>query len=158
FVGDIILFIHLVPMMAAVTLQPQAFRPRRYALVGVLDLALLVLWWVYVYVLLVIPWQYVSFDVRLYGFTFDVAYFIENMLFVCLVGAFMVRAAGKWRTFYMHLFGAAALYMVASNLANTAIDRGGYYSGSLYDVPLFGGIAWLGYAAIAGRRLESEAA
>jgi signal transduction histidine kinase len=158
FVGDIILFVHLVPMTAAVALQPQAYRPRRYALVGILELALLVSWWLYLYLLLIIPWQYVQMDTPRYGWAFDTAYFFENLMFVCVVGAFMLRARGKWGAFYKHLFGAAALYMIASNLANSALDVGGYYSGSLYDVPLAGAVAWFGYAAIAGRKLQSEAA
>ncbi len=59
FVGDVILFLHIVPMMAAVALQPHVQQMiARYAS-GTLDFALLLTWWLFLYLFVVIPWQYV---------------------------------------------------------------------------------------------------
>ena len=59
FKPDIILFLHIVPMMAALALQPDVEQHDRDLRLGSLDFALLLLWWVYVYLYAVIPWQYV---------------------------------------------------------------------------------------------------
>jgi C4-dicarboxylate-specific signal transduction histidine kinase len=50
---------------------------------------------------------------------------------------------GGWKTFYAGLFGASFVYAASSHLANWAINRHVYYSGSLYDIPLAVSMAWL---------------
>src|SRR5262249_49869291 len=42
--GDIILFLHIVPMMGAIALQPHAQQDDRAARLGALDFALLLVW------------------------------------------------------------------------------------------------------------------
>ena len=59
FVGDVILFLHIVPMMAAVAVQPHVQQDDRSLRVGTLDFALLFTWWLFLYLFVVIPWQYV---------------------------------------------------------------------------------------------------
>jgi len=50
FSGDIILFLHLVPIIAAIALRPH-IQPDEYAArVGRLDFALLLVWWIYLYI------------------------------------------------------------------------------------------------------------
>jgi hypothetical protein len=58
FSGDIILFVHIVPMIAALALRPHLPRDQYAARLGHLDFALLFVWWVYLYTLLVMAWQY----------------------------------------------------------------------------------------------------
>lgn len=156
FVGDIVLFLHLVPMTAALVLQPHAVQPRRYAVFGLLDLALLAFWWLYLYLLIVMPWWWVQLNVSTYGFNVDVCYLLANLLFVASVAGVMLRTRGTWRPFYLHLFGAGVLYAASSQVADVAIDLGRYYTGSLYDIPLVAAMAWFAIAAISARRLEPE--
>jgi hypothetical protein len=47
FVGDVILFLHIVPMMAAVALQPHVQQGNRAIRAGTLDFALLFTWWLF---------------------------------------------------------------------------------------------------------------
>src|ERR1700758_1619723 len=54
FVGDVVLFLHLVPMMAALALQPHLEHDERTAGLGSLDFALLLVWWLYLYLFAVI--------------------------------------------------------------------------------------------------------
>ena len=60
FVGDIVLILHIVPMMAALALQPHIEQDDRTIRLGSLDFALLIVWWVYLYLFAAIPWQYVQ--------------------------------------------------------------------------------------------------
>src|SRR6516164_6027226 len=52
---DVVLFLHMVPLMAALGIRPQFARDEHSARVGRLDFALLLLWWFYLYVLVVMP-------------------------------------------------------------------------------------------------------
>src|SRR5258708_32758635 len=58
FAGDIVLFLHIVPWMAALALRPHVPRDEYAAPLGHLDFTLLLLWWVYIYVLVVMSWHY----------------------------------------------------------------------------------------------------
>jgi diguanylate cyclase (GGDEF)-like protein len=142
FVGDVILFLHIVPMMAAVTIQPHVQQDDRSIRVGTLDFALLLTWWLFLYLFIVIPWQYVHPVESVYGRSFDLLYVSEEL--VLAAGLLLVwrRSRGAWRTIYFHLCGATLLYCVASLMASEAIDLHLYYTGSLFDVPLVAGMAW----------------
>ena len=142
FVGDVILFLHIVPMMAAVAVQPHLQHDNRTLHVGTLDFALLFTWWLFLYLFVVIPWQYVHPVESVYGRSFDLLYVSEEL--VLATGLLLVwrRSRGMWRSIYLHLFGATLLYCVASLVASEAIDLHLYHTGSLFDVPLVGSMAW----------------
>jgi diguanylate cyclase (GGDEF)-like protein len=142
FVGDVILFLHIVPMMAAVALQPHVQQDNRTLRVGTLDFVLLFTWWLFLYLFVVIPWQYVHPVESVYGRSFDLLYVSEEL--VLAAGLFLVwrRSHGVWRKIYFHLFVATLLYCVASLVASEAIDLHLYYTGSLFDVPLVASMAW----------------
>src|SRR6202050_5082332 len=57
--GDIILFLHIVPLMAALALRPHAPQDEYAARLRRLDFALMMVWWIYLYIFAVMPWQYV---------------------------------------------------------------------------------------------------
>src|SRR5580698_9371072 len=142
FVGDVIIFLHIVPMMAAVAVQPHLRQDDRSVRAGTLDFALLLTWWLFLYLFIVIPWQYVHLAEATYGRSFDLLYVSEEL--VLAAGLILVwrRSRGSWRKIYFHLFAATLLYCVASLMASEAIDLHLYYTGSLFDVPLVAGMAW----------------
>jgi diguanylate cyclase (GGDEF)-like protein len=142
FVGDVILFLHIVPMMAAVAIQPHVQRDDRSIRAGTLDFALLLAWWLFLYLFIVIPWQYVDLAEAVYGRSFDLLYVSEKL--VLAAGLLLVwrRSRGAWRRIYFQLFAATLLYCVASLAASEAIDLHLYYTGSLFDVPLVASMAW----------------
>lgn len=142
FVGDVILFLHIVPMMAAVALQPHVQQTDRTIRAGTLDFALLFTWWLFLYLFVVIPWQYVAPAEAIYGRSFDLLYIFEELV---LAGGLILvwrRSEDPWKRIYFHLFGATLLYCVASLAASEAIDLHLYYTGNLLDVPLVASMAW----------------
>jgi signal transduction histidine kinase len=143
FAGDIVLFLHIVPLMAAIALRPQVPQDEYAARTRRLDFALLVVWWVYLYVLLVIPWQYVVPNSQAYGHALNYGYLVEKIVFLIALVLPGVTSKGGWRTFYASLFGASLTYAASSYVANWAISRHLYYSGSLYDIPLAVSMAWI---------------
>jgi diguanylate cyclase (GGDEF)-like protein len=154
FVGDVVLFLHLVPMMAALAVQPDRERNDSGSQLGGIDFALLLIWWLYLYLFVVIPWQYVSPNEVIYGRSFDFLYLIEHLAFLACVNAAWLRSTGPWKTVYGHLMGAASLYAAASIAASFAIDSGGYYTGSFYDLPLLAAMAWFVSTALVAQKLS----
>jgi diguanylate cyclase (GGDEF)-like protein len=156
FVGDVILFLHVVPMMAAVMVQPHRKQDDRTIHAGSLDFALLLTWWLFLYLFVVIPWQYVEQSEALYGKSFDLLYFAEEIVFAAAVLLVQRRTHGRWRSIYLQLFGATLLYCAASFSASEAIDLHVYYTGSLYDVPLLASMVWFVRIGFLGKEAGDE--
>lgn len=142
FWGDIVLFLHLVPLIAAVALRPH-IQPDDYsARVGRLDFGLLAVWWIYLYVFLVMSWQYAVPNNAAYNRNLNAVYLIEKIALLTALAACSWSGKGAWRAFYANLFGATLLYAASSYVANWAIANASYYSGSWYDIPLVASMAW----------------
>jgi diguanylate cyclase (GGDEF)-like protein len=156
FVGDVVLFLHIVPMMAAIAVQPHVQQDDRTHRVGSLDFLLLLTCWLYLYLFIVIPWQYVHPFVAAYGRSFDVLYACEQFVLVFALLLVRRRSAGLWRTIYTQLFGVALLYWVGSIVASEAIDFNVYYTGSLFDVPLVAAMAWFAGIGFMGRQVSRD--
>jgi len=156
FFGDVILFLHIVPMMAAVAIQPHTQHNDRGLRAGTLDFALLLIWWLFLYLFFVIPWQYVHPSEAIYGRSFDLLYVCEELV---LAGGLVLvwrQSQGIWRSIYFQLLGATLLYCVASLVASEAIDLHVYFTGSLFDVPLVASMAWFVRIGFLPRREDSE--
>jgi len=147
---DIVLFLHVVPFMAALSMRPHVPRDEYSARVGRLDFALLLVWWFYLYVLLVMPWQYVLPDIRAYNRDLNDAYFAEKFVLLVGLAASWATSKSEWKRIYASLFGMTLCYSAASTFANWAIAAKTYYTGSFYDIPLFAAMAsltWIGLSA-----------
>lgn len=154
FLGDVVVFIHLVPMMGALTLQMQSAQDERSLRLGSLDVVLLLFWWLYLYLFIVIPWQYVVPDAINYGHSFTTLYLAEHILFLVFVGALWWKTRSSWRMVYGNLIGAALLYGFAFYLADVAIDLHHYYTGSVYDIPLVTSMAAFVWVGVVGRQVK----
>jgi len=147
---DVVLFLHFVPLMAAIALRPHVPRDEYAARVGRLDFALLLVWWFYLYVLIVMPWQYVMPDVVAYNRNLNDVYNTEKIAFLMGLLSLWITSKGQWKRLYAALFGMSLCYSASSTLANWAIARKVYYSGSLYDIPLVAAmvfLTWIGLDA-----------
>lgn len=142
FFGDVVLFLHIVPMMAAVAIEPHVQPDDRTVRVGSLDFGLLLTWWLFLYLFVVIPWQYVHPVETVYGRSFDLLYVCEELVLVAALWMVWRRSRGAWRKIYFEFFAASLLYCVSSLVASEAIDLHLYYTGSLFDVPLVAAMAW----------------
>ncbi|MGA7379843.1 MAG: HAMP domain-containing sensor histidine kinase [Terriglobales bacterium] len=143
FAGDVVIFLHLVPMTAALAMQPQVEQDSRTTRLGSLDFAMLLVWWLYLYVVTVIPWQYVYGDDTRYQHNLNILYLIEKIVFLGGLAVLWARSGHSWRTIYASWFGCTLTYSLSSYLANWAIERRVYFSGSVYDVPLAASMAWV---------------
>jgi signal transduction histidine kinase len=155
--ADIILFLHIVPLMAALALRPHAPQDEYAARMRRLDFALMMAWWAYLYVLIVIPWQYIIADAPNYGDNLNFLYLIEKLAFLSALLLAWIGSKDAWKTFYASLFGASFTYAASSYVANWALSRHVYYSGSLYDIPLAVSMAWITVIGLRTREREPQA-
>jgi signal transduction histidine kinase len=155
--ADVVLFLHIVPLMAAVALRPHAPQDEYAARLRRLDFALMMIWWAYLYVLIVIPWQYVVADVAAYSHNLNSLYLVEKIAFLGGLLLAWIDSKDGWKIFYASLFGASLTYATSSYVANWALSRQAYYSGSLYDIPLAVSMAWITVIGLSTREREPQA-
>lgn len=146
--GEFLLFIKQVPMIAALALMPNNDRPGRPRLLGFLDLTSLLVYWTYIYLFWAMAYRIAGHNIALYNRNSDIVDAVGNALFLLILAAVALRSRGAWRRFYLQFLGAAATYALSSILLNHAITVGGYYTGSIYDVPLTAALAWFCIIAI----------
>ena len=154
FAGDVVLFMHLVPMIAALGVLPHLQGDERDERIRMLDFTLLLTWWIFIYVYMVIPWQTVRVDELTYSTNFNFAYLTEKMVLLGALAILAYTAQGGWRGLYIQFLGASALYASSSYFANWAIGHKTYYSGSVYDIPLTISIAWMAAIPALARRYD----
>ncbi len=155
--ADMVLFLHIVPLMAALALRPHAPEDEYAARLRRLDFALMMVWWAYLYALIVIPWQYIVPDVPAYGNNLNSLYLIEKLAFLGALLLAWTDSKDSWKIFYASLFGASFIYAASSHIANWAIGRHVYYSGSFYDIPLAVSMAWITVIGLSTRERTPQA-
>jgi signal transduction histidine kinase len=135
-------------MIAALTLQPHKESDNRNTLYGYVDFGLILCWWMYLYVFVVIPWQYVMVDEKNYVQAFSVISALENLVFIGGAALLSTQATGQWRWTYAHLAGARLIYVIRFMVVELVVARSGYSRGTLYDLPLLISFLWLGTAGV----------
>lgn len=159
FWGDVVLYMHAIPMMMALAVRPHLDREHNPTILNVANAGMVVVWWLYLYLYFVTPWREIATLPAWWDQNYNVVYGAANIGLALLSGVAVWKTRSKWRTLYAHLFGAASLYAVGSFMASSAIDRGEYYSGSFYDIPLVLALAWYAGLGVVARdlRLKQEA-
>jgi signal transduction histidine kinase len=147
-VSDFILFMSVVPMMAAVAVRPHRRRVAAGLRYGYLDISLLTAWIVFLYAFFVLApgvgmLGSPTYERHYFALTLSVHLMLLGLLFF-----YWRKAQEDWRDLYGHLLGASALHAAGWLLVLWAIPRGFYFPGSLYDLPLLAAFAWLGFAGL----------
>jgi signal transduction histidine kinase len=155
---DVFLFLHPIPMIAAVGLRPHRSAGQDKFRAGALDFLMLLVWWVFLYAFVVFPSQYASRNVAEYDRNFGPLYLVESGVLVLVLGIAARGASAGWKMVYLNLMAASAVYALGSQAVNLALTNGAYYTGSLYDVPLLGAVCWMAATALNAREFQPEAA
>ncbi|HET6179057.1 MAG TPA: PAS domain-containing protein [Candidatus Sulfotelmatobacter sp.] len=152
-IADPILFLHIVPLMAALAAFPHQNLSDQRPYRAVLDALLLLFFWSFLYGYIVFPSQYLARPTN-YTLRFDILYGFENLALVSAAGILTLRGRAPWKSIYFHLFGASALYALSSAVANFAIDSGGYVNGKLYGLGLTASVCWFVWIPLRARRVS----
>jgi signal transduction histidine kinase len=144
-------------MMAALALRPHAPQDEYSSRLRYLDFALMMVWWMYLYVFAVMSWQYVVADIDAYNANLNLLYLIEKLAFLSALLFAWWKSKGDWKFLYANLFGASLTYATGSYIANWALGRNLYYTGSLYDIPLVASMAWITLLGLWAQRHKPQA-
>jgi signal transduction histidine kinase len=156
FWADIPLFLQPVPMMAAAAMRPGSREREQKFHLGTLNFLVLLLWWVFIYMFLVFPNEYVLRNKALFDTYYYSLFVLEFAVLMAVLGGMALLTEGAWRRIYWHLFAACALYLLSYQWLNAALGRDEYYSGSIYDVPDYAAICWFILIAARARNVPSE--
>jgi signal transduction histidine kinase len=156
FSGHIIFFLHTVPMIAALTMQPHKESDDRNMVYDYVDFNLLLCWWLYVYVFAVIPWLYISVDANRYIHAHQVVTSLENLAFAGGAAILAMRATGYWRRIYFQLAAMGGIYTFGIFGIMIGINRHSYSRGDLYNLPLLISFLWLGTLGMLAHRTRDE--
>src|SRR5437764_5896585 len=107
--GDIILFLPIVPMMAAVALRPHRAPEERNLHFLTLNFVMLLVWWVFLYAYVVFPDEYVVLRVPVYSKNYDVLYLLEALVLIGTLAALACYAHGSWKKVYVNLLVALSI-------------------------------------------------
>jgi len=151
-----VLFLHTVLMLAAVAARPhlKQLEPRPYG--TTLNFMLLLFFCVFIYVFFLVPGQYLNWD-GTFVWWFSLVYFLENSVLTAVTATLAARAPAVWRSIYLPLLGASALYTVCSLAANLKVARDSYTIGwlDLLNTVAACAVAWV---ALRGRELAPRLA
>jgi diguanylate cyclase (GGDEF)-like protein len=152
--ADALLFLAGAPMMAGLLLRPHREPSSQSARLGILDFCLVVLWWVYLYVSLVICWQYLSPNLDAYNQNFDRLSSIESLLLAAVLGVFWLQSSGRWKKFYGAFWIAVVFNGFWFYELNRALEQELYFTGSWLDIPYSGSFAIFVLVAFFGTDLS----
>jgi PAS domain S-box-containing protein len=152
-IADPVLFLHLVPFMAAVAILPtlHSSELRLYRVLS--NFLLFLFFWGFLYAYAVFPYQYLFSNTTTYAVRFDILYLIENLTLIAVVGILSLRVQYPWKMICLHLLGASALYALSSAVANLAIDSGGYVYGKLYGLGLTASACWFVWIPVRAQQI-----
>jgi signal transduction histidine kinase len=145
-------------MIAAAARRPDQLKEQQRTDLSTLNFLMLLVWWMFLYAFIVFPHQYVVLNVAAYNHRYDVLYEAEGVALAGLLAYGAWTSAGAWRRLYLNLCAASAMYAVTAPFLARAVVRGTYYSGSFYDIPLMGTIAWVAATGMTARQWQLQPA
>ncbi|HEY2547954.1 MAG TPA: PAS domain-containing protein [Candidatus Acidoferrum sp.] len=151
-ISDPALFLHIVPFMAALATLPHRKQSARGPFRAILDFLMLLFFWSFLYFYAVFPYEHLATPSN-YALRFDILYLLENLALVLALSLLTLRTQFPWKSIYLHLLGASALYALSSVAANLAIDSGGYVNGHLYGLGLTASVCWFVWIPLRARQV-----
>jgi signal transduction histidine kinase len=156
FIGDVAEFLHTIPLIAALTMQPNKRSDGRVMMYRYADFGVILCWWVFLYVFAVIPYQYIVADPAQYAHAYNIVTTFENSVFAIGAALLAIRATGRWRVIYAHLAGAGWTYTLGALFVEISGRHRAYAAGSLYILPTVISLVWLGTAGLAAYQGRKE--
>jgi signal transduction histidine kinase len=145
--SHIVLFLHVVPFMAALSLRPSGRQHERTLLLDFLNTGMLLVWWIYLYAFSIMAWQTrLVTEPELADFYFRILYFTANGVLAAAAAILFFRSGRGWKNIYGSISLSAALYAVGALLRDRpdfhVSDHAGLVSDALIVAALliFGGV------------------
>ena len=156
FIGDIFLFLAEVPLVAGFLLQPHLEERSERSRVGLVDFLLLLVWWLYLFLFFVIPWQFVSLNEANYGANYNLLDAVQGLVTLGILIALWFHTDGPWKAFYGLFCLGEILSSISDHIINSRIDAHTYYPGSWPDIGFAMSVGFFGYLAVRGSKLVPQ--
>src|ERR1700683_3226768 len=134
YAGNAAHFLFVVPLMAAIALQPHQRGMRESLRYSLLDFSLLASTWAYVYAFTTLPWITVSPNSQLYLVRAWQASVAENLVYIAGLIFVIINTKSRWRWVYWQLLGIAVLQGAGSVITAWGSSQGERWSGSIYGI------------------------
>jgi diguanylate cyclase (GGDEF)-like protein len=154
YLGDACIFLAWTALILGFALRPHAEPTPQHQRLGTLDLLFLLLTGLYLYLFLVIPWQYLAPEPQSYGAAYKFLALAQDVILLSIVILGWRHSSGRWRHFYVLLTGIIAFDTVMEYVVDTLANAGVYFSGSWYDSTTAACLAGMTFAALMAYRLE----
>jgi len=155
YLGDACVFLAWTALILGFALRPHAEPTPQHQSLGTLDLFFFLLTGIYLYLFLVIPWQYLAPEPLSYGAAYKFLALAQDIILLSVVILGWQHSSGRWRHFYILLTSIVAFDTVMEYVQDTVADAGIYFSGSWYDSATAACLAGMTIAALMAYRLES---
>jgi diguanylate cyclase (GGDEF)-like protein len=154
---DACIFLAWTALILGFALRPHVEPTPQHQRLGTLDLLLLFLAALYLYLFLVIPWQYLAPEPKTYSLAYKFLALAQDVILLSMVMLGWRHSSGRWRPFYALLVGVIALDTVMEYFVDTLADAGIYFTGSWYDFTTAVCLAGMTFAALMAQGLEPVA-
>jgi signal transduction histidine kinase len=144
YVGNAAHFLFIVPLMAAVALQPHARGMKESLRYALLDFSLLASTWAYVYAFTTLPYITVSANPQLYLVRAWQTSVAENLVFMAGVIFAIINTKTKWRRIYLQLLGIGVLQGAGSVIGAWGTVQGAHWSGGIHGIIYTAMFLWVG--------------
>ena len=135
-------------------LRPHVVPSPQHQRLRILDLLLLFLAGLYLYLFLVIPWEFMAPESQSYGLAYKFLALAQDVAMLSIVVLGWRQSSGRWRHFYALLTGIVAFDTIMEYIVDTIQSSGVSFSGGWYDCVSAIGIAAMTMAALIAYRLE----
>ena len=132
-IGDAMVFLAWTILILGFALRPHIEPTPQHQRLGIIDLLLLLLTGLYLYLFLVIPWQYLAPEPQSYGAAYKFLALSEDIILLSIVLLGWRHGSGRWRRFYAILTCIIALDTIMEYVVDTLANAGVYFSGGWYD-------------------------
>ncbi len=153
-IADLAFFLFPLPILAAVWMQPQRRKMGAMLRQGLLDMLMLLAWWLYVYAFWVVPPAWLVPQAHVYQQRYLVVAAVEAAVVLVAILLVWRSAAGNWRRVYGHLLGATTLILTGWLWLRLQMLRGANAPGALTALLAVAGFLWLGLAGLDARGRE----
>jgi len=151
--GDACIFLAWTALIMGFALRPHVAPSPQHRRLGTLDLFLLLLAGLYLYLFLVIPWQYLAPEPQTYGSAYTFLALAQDVILLSIVVLGWRHSSGRWRHFYALLIAVVAFDTIMEYIVDTRPDAVSF-TGGWYDVATAAGVAGMTLAALMAYRLE----
>lgn len=157
-ISRMLLILHGVAFMAALALRPHRPQRSHKLHMDLLNVCMLLLWWIYLYLFLIAPWRlHEVADLPRSHFSYIALYSIENAVLAAWAGVVFLRSPRAWKEIYGSFFWFAIVYGVGAAVADTQILLSPVNSRSIYYVPLITAMTLLVTVGLQERRSATTA-